>query len=385
MQTIFDSKTLPAGKRRQAWQDAICEIYLRVDCAAESQSSYDGFVREIRFGDVTLTDTLSSPQSVMRQSRHIAQLEKDCYFMGLAQSGSINIRQANSSMTMHAGVGALFNANEPYELRCDTKLRSFWVELPRQAFASRFDSKRPPLTAHLNLSRGLGRIAVEFCSALALEGGSLDPQSRVRLGEQFMDILALAISAEPDRPSTESCVPSGRLLLVRNYIDEHLSDPNLSLRRDREEQRHFFAHASSAVSSDGHVRVRMAAYATTATLLRSAHFAAARGQDDYRDRLFGRVQQFVPFQQSLSRAIRPATVGCAEDFLRVEPFVRDASRLESLARRERSTTFWPAQHCELLEPARRRPAGRLRAVRERHFCAGEQDLCAGAQAVTGSR
>ena len=230
MQTIFDSRTLPAAKRRQAWQDAICEIYLRVDCAAKPQSSYDGFVREIRFGEVTLTDTLSSPQSVLRQSRHIARLEKDCYFMGLAQSGSINIRQAKSSMTMHAGVGALFNANEPYELRCDTKLRSFWVELPRQAFASRFDSERPPLTAHFNLSRGLGRIAVEFCSALALEGANLDPQSRATLGEKFMDILALAISAEPDRrPSTEACMLSGRLLLVKNYIDEHLSDPNLSL------------------------------------------------------------------------------------------------------------------------------------------------------------
>ena len=133
-------------------------------------------------------------------------------------------------MTMHAGVGALFNANEPYELRCDTKLRSFWVELPRQAFASRFDSQRPPLTAHLNLSRGLGRIAVEFCSALALEGANLDPQSRAKLGEQFMDILALAISAEPDRrPVTEPCAQSGRLLLVKNYIDEHLSDPDLSL------------------------------------------------------------------------------------------------------------------------------------------------------------
>jgi len=231
MQTIFDSKTLPAAKRRQAWQDAICEIYLRVDCAAESQSSYDGFVREMRFGEVTLTDTLSSPQSVLRQSRHIAHLEKDCYYMGLAQAGSVNIRQANSSMTMHAGAGALFNASEPYELRCDAKLRSFWVELPRQAFASRFDSQRPPLTAHLNLSRGLGRIAVEFCSALALEGGNLEPQSRAKLGDKFMDILALAISAESDdrRPSTETRVQSGRLLLVRNYIDEHLSDPNLSL------------------------------------------------------------------------------------------------------------------------------------------------------------
>jgi AraC-like DNA-binding protein len=185
----------------------------------------------MRFGEVTLTDTLSSPQSVLRQSRHIAHLEKDCYYMGLAQAGSVNIRQANSSMTMHAGAGALFNASEPYELRCDAKLRSFWVELPRQAFASRFDSQRPPLTAHLNLSRGLGRIAVEFCSALALEGGNLDPQSRAKLGDKFMDILALAISAESDdrRPSTETRVQSGRLLLVRNYIDEHLSDPNLSL------------------------------------------------------------------------------------------------------------------------------------------------------------
>ncbi len=231
MQTIFDSRTLPPAKRRQAWQDAICEIYLRVDCAAERRSYYDGFVREIKFGAVTLTDTLSSPQSVLRQSRHIARLEKDCYFIGLAQSGSVNLRQANSSMTMHAGLGALFNANEPYELRCNTKLRSFWIELPRQAFASRFDSQHPPLTAHLNLSRGLGRIAVDFCSALALEGASLDPQSRAKLGEQFMDILALAIGAEPDdrRPSTQMRVQHGRLLMVKSYIDEHLSNPNLSL------------------------------------------------------------------------------------------------------------------------------------------------------------
>jgi hypothetical protein len=49
--------------------------------------------------------------------------------MGLAQSGSVNIRQANPSMTMHAGVGALYCTSEPYQLRCDTKLRSFWAEL----------------------------------------------------------------------------------------------------------------------------------------------------------------------------------------------------------------------------------------------------------------
>ncbi len=37
MQVKFDSKTLPAAKRRQAWRDAICEIYLQVDCALRGE------------------------------------------------------------------------------------------------------------------------------------------------------------------------------------------------------------------------------------------------------------------------------------------------------------------------------------------------------------
>ena len=54
MQVVFDTKPLAAAKRRQAWRDAICEIYLQVDCAAEEDSEYAGFVREARFGDLTL-------------------------------------------------------------------------------------------------------------------------------------------------------------------------------------------------------------------------------------------------------------------------------------------------------------------------------------------
>jgi len=35
MEVVFDTKPLAAANRRQAWHDAICEIYLQVDCAAE--------------------------------------------------------------------------------------------------------------------------------------------------------------------------------------------------------------------------------------------------------------------------------------------------------------------------------------------------------------
>jgi transcriptional regulator GlxA family with amidase domain len=67
---------------------------------------------------------------------------------------------------------------------------------------------------------------------MALEGARLDPQSRAKLGEQFMDIVALAIGADPGRQSeTEISVRRARLRSVKSYIDEHLSDPHLSLRK----------------------------------------------------------------------------------------------------------------------------------------------------------
>jgi len=230
MQVVFDTKVLAAAKRRQAWRDAICEIYLQVDCAAEKQYDYSGFVREARLGAVTLTDTLISPQSVRRENRHIAHFDKDCYYFGIEHLGEVDIRQAGSSFPLRPGIGGLYYANEPYELRCQVKSRQFWVELPRQAFDRRFDSGRPPFLPHFNLERGLGRIAAEFCGTLAAEGASVDEPSREKLGEQLMDILALALSGDPDRqPADEKSVQRARLRSVKAYIESNLSDPNLSL------------------------------------------------------------------------------------------------------------------------------------------------------------
>ena len=230
MKVVFDTKPLAPAKRRQAWRNAICEIYLQVDCAAEQEADYEGFVREMRFGDVTLTDALLSPQSVHRRNQHIANFSKDYYYVGIEQIGRFEILQGGSSVTLRPGIGGLYYANEPYILRSNVRTRQFWIELPREAFNQRFESGRPPLLTPIDLGHGLGRIAAEFCASLASEGAGLDPHTREALGDQFMDILALALSGEPGRqPADEDSVQKARLRSVKAYIDAHLSDANLSL------------------------------------------------------------------------------------------------------------------------------------------------------------
>jgi AraC-like DNA-binding protein len=230
MQTIFDSRTLPANKRYRAWQDAICDIYFQVDCTPEERDDYDGLVREARFGPLILTDTVSAPQVVLRQNRHIARLDKDCYIFGLPQFGRGGLRQRDAAFTMNTGAAGLFYASEPYDLRGKAPVRAFWMEIPQHMLASRFSSGRAPVNTLLNVERGLGRIAAEFCNTLASESANLDEDARAKLGDEFLDILAAAVEAGVDRePTGETTVRKARLRSVKAYIDAHLREPDLCL------------------------------------------------------------------------------------------------------------------------------------------------------------
>jgi AraC-like DNA-binding protein len=227
---IFSTDSLARAKRYAAWRDAICDVYVHVDVHAEDQSNYDGFIREVQFGSVALTDVLLSHQQITRRPSHLSKLDKDCYYVQLIQTGNINVLQDGATLPTNAGLGALFCASEPYVLQCLGKVRSYYLELPRKEFASRFGKDRIPISTTMSTGRGLGRIATEFCATLASEGASLDTPTRARLGEELMDVLALAFdSTQHEEPRTDQVVQRARLRSVKAWLEHHLGNPELTL------------------------------------------------------------------------------------------------------------------------------------------------------------
>ena len=230
MDLIFSTESLAQEKRYAAWRDAICDVYDHVDVKADDPANYEGFIREVQFGSVALTDVLLSDQHISRRASHLSKLDKDCYYVQLIQTGNINVLQAGVTLPTNAGTGALFCASEPYDLQCLGKVRSYYLELPRKDFASRFAKDRVPISTTMSTGRGLGRIATEFCATLASHGASLDSSVRARLGEELMDVLALAFdSAQQEEPLAEQVVQRARLRSVKAWLEEHLCDPNLTL------------------------------------------------------------------------------------------------------------------------------------------------------------
>ena len=232
MDLVFTTEDLEPSKRYAAWQGAICDVYVHVDVNAEKRSDYQGFIREARFGSVTMTDVLVSEQRITRRERHIAKLDKDCYYVEFVQQGKVNILQAGQTLLSHPGVGAIFSASEAYDLECVGRVRSLYLEIPRKEFSSRFNESGIPVAATIATGRGLGRIAAEFCAMLASEGSSLEETVRIRLGDELMDVLALALDmGDKDDFSEDATAQKARLRSVKAWIEEHLADPDLSLEK----------------------------------------------------------------------------------------------------------------------------------------------------------
>ena len=112
MDLIFSTDGVERNKRYAAWQGAICDVYVHVDVNSENRSDYQGFIREARFGSVMMTDVLLSGQKISRRARHIAKLDKDCYYAQFIQQGKINVLQAGETLVTNGGVGAIFCATE---------------------------------------------------------------------------------------------------------------------------------------------------------------------------------------------------------------------------------------------------------------------------------
>ena len=232
MDLVFTTEGLGPSKRYAAWQRAICDVYVHVDVNADRRSDYQGFIREARFGAVTMTDVLLSEQRITRRERHIAKLDKDCYYVEFVQQGKINVLQAGQTLLSNPGVGAIFSASEAYDLECMGKVRSLYLEIPRSEFASRFNESRIPVAMTMPTGRGLGRIAAEFCASLASEGAPLDETARARLGDELMDVLALALDmGDRDELAEDATAQKARLRSVKAWIEENLTDPDLSLEK----------------------------------------------------------------------------------------------------------------------------------------------------------
>ena len=234
MKLVFSSKEYPNAKRFEAYRNAVCDHYVRVDMPRSGSSDYIGSIKEAKFGVVTLTDNQAPTLHITRRRSHLSTVDKDCVYVAFAMHGAQEIVQGGRSILYDVGKAGLFSATEPYALITNLPARYLFVEIPRQELLRRIDGCAPPVTAVISTTCGIGRVAASFCSALAMESRNLGDDIRQRLGNEMLGVLALAFSTREQDASEaflDSDVRSLRIRQVKAYIEANLHNPLLSPER----------------------------------------------------------------------------------------------------------------------------------------------------------
>ncbi|HXY75095.1 MAG TPA: helix-turn-helix domain-containing protein [Dehalococcoidales bacterium] len=229
MKNVFSTKDIEKTKRFAAWQEALCEHYLKVDTCSQNPTDYEGFLNKSILGPVVLSDVFLSTQKITRNHHHIALLDKDCFYIMFPSKGSLLVEQSGRQVISTPGTAALFDATVPYHLRCRDYLQSMYVEMPRSILIDRCPIDKLESVPALSFADGLGWAVAEFCKLVAFEADSIGNDVAPKVAIEIADLLALCIDAELNRkPIGEDLAKKFRLQSLKSYIESRLGDPDLS-------------------------------------------------------------------------------------------------------------------------------------------------------------
>ncbi|MBO1012501.1 helix-turn-helix domain-containing protein [Achromobacter sp. SD115] len=229
MQLVFDARQHELPQRRDLWQEALCSAYIALDAELPGTNGYQGSLCKADFGPVSITDIQLSPHRIRRRKQHLARLDKDCYYLQILQKGRAQLAQGGHELPSNPAVAALFYSGEPYDLQCLAEMRALYLEIPRESLKSRMARQDLPIAGNVSIGNGIGKLAAQLCANLVAESLAIAATDKPRLGAELLNIVALVLDRDPVPDTDGDPHRLARLSLIQSWIEQHLSDPGLSL------------------------------------------------------------------------------------------------------------------------------------------------------------
>lgn len=230
MPASFDTATLPAPDRFDGYRQAISSTFvpLIADAPAEERSFYAS-IASSKVGPIQVSEVAGAPHVVMRSHRLVGNAPAEYYKIGLQISGTGILRQDDREARLEPGDFAVYDTTRCYELEFRTDYRMLVVMIPRPLLPVPLGQMARLSARTISGGSGMGAVVFPFLVGLRKVLDAWDGTVGTHLGDAVLDVLAAAFSAELAHGSTQLPTRHDALLSdIRTFIDEHLSDPDLS-------------------------------------------------------------------------------------------------------------------------------------------------------------
>lgn len=229
MPVQFTTDGAPEYRRLALWQDIVCDVYVQLDCKSDLGGAFRGSVTRAPLGQATCSEVSSERQHVYRTRSRIARSHEDFVLIALGKHGAGGVVQDGRETSIRPGEFAIYDTTRPYELHFDAAFTQTILQVPRDMLQRRIGGTEALTAISFGPDRPLQKLAHDFVYQLCQNADQIEPEHGVRLAEQAVDLVAMALSERLAAQPLPSTHRSALLYRLKAHVRAHLADPDLSL------------------------------------------------------------------------------------------------------------------------------------------------------------
>ena len=229
---VLSTQSVPAEQRREYWTDAICKVYVRLDCDFEQcrTPDFSGSIHRDRLADLRLSTVAADAQLVSRTDRLIARETEDYFLVSIQRSGTCTVRQDGRAALLNPGDFALYDSTRPYQLQFLNPFQQFVLMLPGELLRMYVRHTELLTATAISGREGAGHLLLSMIDTLRRDLDHLQPISAAAIADATVNILVAGLRTLRDGQRVElPGLAQYHISRIKAFIEAHMTDPELSL------------------------------------------------------------------------------------------------------------------------------------------------------------
>lgn len=231
MSTVFDSATIAATERLEAWREITAASLIPTAIDSPEPETFTAKLHAMPLGNAQVTSLAYTSLSSRRSPRDIRRSDPEHYLVALIRAGQQGLEQNDASTLLRPGNLVVYDSSQPFETVVVSETS------PAETVLLQFPKRMLPLPVHHKASLcavplpgtdGIGRILATFLASLADGHTCCTERDALRLETIAVDLTTAVLAHHLERENLPLRSHTHVLYLrIITFIEEHLRCPEL--------------------------------------------------------------------------------------------------------------------------------------------------------------
>jgi AraC-like DNA-binding protein len=229
MPTTYSTRDVHERERLAYWREVATRGYAEHTFRTSVGAAFQGNIQFGLISGLGIATFECDACEATRTAHHVARADSDDLLFSLPLAGKIGLVQDDREALIERGSFALVDTLRPFTTTLQTAVTSIVFKISRQALEARMGAVGPITAQTIRTSGPAAALASGFLAMLPAHMDTLTGPASLKIADQAIDLVALALSEATDQRGTAISSRAGiALLRLKSVIEAHLREPDLS-------------------------------------------------------------------------------------------------------------------------------------------------------------